>query len=186
MGEVTATVEALTAEVRALMIGSRQVTLSVYRQLDTVPHEQCEPFGRVRDSKDEPGCIWVVGRDTTGALIRSKRYPARDSKSITISPMEKWASRGVHDTLPRKLTDGYVRLDHVHAGVVAVDGDDQVCWMICDYDYRGYYASWDYISPEAQLEAERLAGVELEQLRKTRRLYSEWLALPLIVLAGLR
>ena len=30
----TATVETLTAEVRVLMVGSRQVTLSVYNQLD--------------------------------------------------------------------------------------------------------------------------------------------------------
>lgn len=43
----TATVETLTAEVRTLMVGSRQVTLSVARQLDVVPPTHLEPFGRV-------------------------------------------------------------------------------------------------------------------------------------------
>lgn len=38
----TATVETLTAEVRALMVGSRQVTMSVYNQLDRVPHSQID------------------------------------------------------------------------------------------------------------------------------------------------
>jgi hypothetical protein len=32
----TATVETLTAEVRVLMVGSRQVTMSVYGQLDFI------------------------------------------------------------------------------------------------------------------------------------------------------
>jgi hypothetical protein len=44
----TATVETLTAEVRVLMVGSRQVTLSVYSQLDAVPLMAMTPFGRVR------------------------------------------------------------------------------------------------------------------------------------------
>ena len=43
----TATVESLTAEVRVLMVGSRQVTLSVARQLDEVPTWEITPFGRM-------------------------------------------------------------------------------------------------------------------------------------------
>lgn len=51
-GTQTATVETLTAEVRVLMVGSRQVTLSVYRQLDeftVFDDDWCmfRPFGRV-------------------------------------------------------------------------------------------------------------------------------------------
>ena len=45
----TATVGVLTAQVRVLMVGSRQVTLSVYRQLDHVEPGKITPFGRVRD-----------------------------------------------------------------------------------------------------------------------------------------
>lgn len=44
----TATVELLTAEVRVLMVGSRQVTLSVARQLDFADPQEIEPFGRIR------------------------------------------------------------------------------------------------------------------------------------------
>ena len=74
-----ARVEVLTAEVRVLMVGSRQVTLSVYGQLDYAKPDQIEPFGRVRTGRahcsDEwggvsrgcPGdCIDVVGRDSDG------------------------------------------------------------------------------------------------------------------------
>ena len=44
----TATVEVLTAEVRVLMIGSRQVTLSVARQLDCIDPYEIQPFGRIK------------------------------------------------------------------------------------------------------------------------------------------
>lgn len=70
----TATVETLTAEVRVLMVGNRQVTLSVYRQLDHVKVTRIEPFGRVNAAdRDKLGDeINVVGRDTRdGVLVRS-------------------------------------------------------------------------------------------------------------------
>ena len=49
----TATVETLTAEVRVLMVGNRQITLSVAKQLDVVTPldhvtNAITPFGRVR------------------------------------------------------------------------------------------------------------------------------------------
>jgi hypothetical protein len=68
----TATVEALTAEVRVLMVGSRQVTLSVYGQLDEVPDTSITPMGRVAPKDAQPGWVYVVGKDNaTGALARS-------------------------------------------------------------------------------------------------------------------
>jgi hypothetical protein len=66
----SATVEVLTAEVRTLHVGSRQVTLSVYRQLDWVPADEIEPWGRVQD-KPPPGVIEVVGSHN-GTLARAK------------------------------------------------------------------------------------------------------------------
>jgi hypothetical protein len=66
-----AQIEVLTAEVRALMVGSRQVTLSVFRQLDYVPWDEIEPFGRVND-KNSDFSHEVVGRDpSNGALVRA-------------------------------------------------------------------------------------------------------------------
>jgi hypothetical protein len=79
----TAMVETLTAEVKTLTIGRRQVTLSVYRQLDYIRYEEIEPFGRVNDSCDlkpdpylgippNPYTVFVVGRRRdTGTLARS-------------------------------------------------------------------------------------------------------------------
>ena len=76
MASATATVETLTAEVRVLMVGKRQVTMSVFRQLDTVDWEEWETlelFGRVRGTrKDEQDILYVVGRvKDTGVLVRS-------------------------------------------------------------------------------------------------------------------
>ena len=71
-GRRDARVQVLTAEVRTLVVGSRQVTLSVYSQLDEVEFEQIEPFGRVRP-KNGDDYIWLVGRHRAdGALVRAK------------------------------------------------------------------------------------------------------------------
>lgn len=71
----TATVATLTAEVRTLVVGSRQVTMSVYEQLDWVDPEYCEPFGRVahkRRRHEVTHYVYVVGRSTKdGTLVRS-------------------------------------------------------------------------------------------------------------------
>jgi hypothetical protein len=89
----TATVEVLTAEVRTLKIGSRQVTLNIYRQLDRVDPAQIEPFGRVNDPQDvrdwnkvhysaDPlwtPLLYVIGRDRrNGALVRSQGSKVSD------------------------------------------------------------------------------------------------------------
>lgn len=87
MAAESAQVETLTAEVRTLMVGRRQITLSVYRQLDIAFEDYVEPFGRVNDPKtawDGPlqshnhislGPVWVVGRSTCdGSLVRACRY----------------------------------------------------------------------------------------------------------------
>jgi hypothetical protein len=50
-----ATVEVLTAEVRVLQVGRRQVTLSVVRQLDWANPADVVPFGRVRTGDTLPG-----------------------------------------------------------------------------------------------------------------------------------
>lgn len=65
-------VQVLTAEVRTLVVGSRQVTMSVYNQLDEVRYCHIEPFGRVAPRDALNGWVYVVGKDgATGALARS-------------------------------------------------------------------------------------------------------------------
>jgi hypothetical protein len=68
----TATVETLTAEVRTLVVGSRQVTMSVYSQLDFVEPDEIEAWGRVRPRDGLAGWIYLVGRRIQGGdLVRS-------------------------------------------------------------------------------------------------------------------
>lgn len=75
MTNTTATVVTLTAEVRVLQVGNRQITLSVVNQLDRCRYEELEPMGRVHSSRrDMPGYtesdVEVVGRHLeTGALV---------------------------------------------------------------------------------------------------------------------
>lgn len=70
-GRYDARVQVLTAEVRVLMVGSRQVTLSVYSQPDTVAFDGIEPFGRVWSRAALTYETWVVGRGGNGTLVRS-------------------------------------------------------------------------------------------------------------------
>lgn len=69
-----ARVTTVTAEVRVLMVGSRQVTLSVFSQLDPVAPSQITPFGRVRGKGSSDDRTEVVGADRDGQLCRSWIY----------------------------------------------------------------------------------------------------------------
>ena len=102
----TATVEVLAAEVRVLMVGSRQITLSVYRQLDWARYNDILPFGRVNDGPRVRRRIYVVGRESwSGVLVRSMldlpTRPQLDAIKDGTYPMplpelietwEKWAA----------------------------------------------------------------------------------------------
>lgn len=98
MGERTAqsaTVDVLTAEVRVLMVGSRQVTLSVYKQLDTVHYDDLVPFGRVNDGNLRyygRESIAVVGSDGRGVLVRA-RLDRRNEKGRISYFDEAWEHR---------------------------------------------------------------------------------------------
>jgi hypothetical protein len=77
----TATIEVLTAQVRVLMVGSRQVTLSVYRQLDTIDYEQAHMLmGRVRDPNKGEG---IIGSDKDGNLVRVDK-PERPDNPVDL------------------------------------------------------------------------------------------------------
>lgn len=72
--------EALTAEVRTLVVGTRQITTTIYAQLDDVPPGDIEPIGRV-GFDDRIRFIAVIGRQiSTGALARS--YLPRHPESL--------------------------------------------------------------------------------------------------------
>lgn len=177
MGTSTATIETLTAEVRVLMVGSRQVTLSVYRQLDHCLPDQVQPFGRVSDKHDESnsehGCprVFIVGCDiTTGALVRSKYFvgfrPERNKKLVQRRDTENRRSYGDD---PRQSVKPFAeerrnedrRQKHSRRALPAGG-----VWMWAE-------STDEY---EERLSAWQEAGSR----------YKEWTDLPLIVLAGLR
>lgn len=77
-GQHDAHVQVLTAEVRTLMVGSRQVTLSVAKQLDVVPLYVMRPFGRVKIRTGSRGSgrlgverVDVIGAHRDGSLCIS-------------------------------------------------------------------------------------------------------------------
>jgi hypothetical protein len=81
-----ARVEVLTAEVRVLMVGSRQVTLSVHAQLDQVKPGEIDPFGRVAPRDSEHGQVYVVGASRREAdratLVRSSDQRADEHRRL--------------------------------------------------------------------------------------------------------
>lgn len=86
-----ATVITLTAEVRTLMVESRQVTLSVARQLDHVESlADMDIMGRIRLTKDED--YQLIGRDKiTGSLVLAYMEDKRTigSSDVPVSDLEK-------------------------------------------------------------------------------------------------
>jgi len=139
MANHTATVETLTAEVRVLMVGSRQVTLSVARQLDIEAPGLMEPFGRIRtDAKAGKYDLEVIGRHAmNGSLCRSE---------ILVRERMCGYAYGVKKNCPDRNRHDAHRWDEYLSGAGG--------------NYDGSPA-WE-------------------------RIYLDWQALPLIVLAGLR
>lgn len=191
MSTTSATVETLTAEVRVLMVGNRQVTLSVYRQLDTVLSGEIDPFGRVRDSKDE-GALNVVGRalpsrrraaPAIGSLVRAaigQRFGARTT------PPAGWLERssGLRETDGPTSYRFQAVIAESHGGDIA----DAIRW-----DMYGAYVDrpgpdWQvtFSSPEMRERCLAIAQADLVANAAERARYDEWADLPLIVLAGLR
>jgi hypothetical protein len=138
----TTIVKTLTAEVRVLMVGSRQVTLSVYNQLDCIPHRQIDPFGRVNPRDADPGRVYAVGRDPeTGVLARAKtprwdeeldRRPyKRSAEQLALATVRSFAAIEP----PRIGTDGTEREQYRHAEERAgqilrsLGAARLVCWL---------------------------------------------------------
>jgi hypothetical protein len=178
-----ATVKTLTAEVRVLMVGNRQVTLSVYRQLDEVDDTELEPFGRVNDSKDR--CIWVVGRSrTTGELVRAKAVPSYGRNMFWGFEMPVGALEiGAQAIWSKLRTDPETTADRV--GAVTVDDRGVKYFVHKDYPTHED-ATRLSITAGWWPEVERLAREVIDARAKVDAAYKHLRDLPLIVLAGLR
>jgi hypothetical protein len=207
--KVTATIEVLMAEVRTLLIGRRQVTLSVYRQLDSVDPYEIEPFGRVSDKQDQDKRLHVVGRHLKdGSLVRSSYYI---SETQIIDP---WVDG--HDRVVIGVGAKQENWD-TSSGNFPIDGYDvSVHWndtvypgeLSCHARVEDHYSDHDPILEEVEwtddnkhmslckmwhwrsnfhrAEAFREARADIARYESNLALLREWKELPLIVLAGLR
>ena len=168
MPRTTATVETLTAEVRVLMVGTRQVTLSIFGQLDDVAIDKIEPFGRVSPKDADPSYTYAVGRHTdTGELVRCQVLTSR-SIMEKILHEEKTAIENL-----RQNAETYHSLSGRKHAEGRVDG------------YSGS-RMWEAKAQEAEGEADE-RQVKMEALAVQMEIDAvRWENLPLIVLAGLR
>jgi hypothetical protein len=179
----SARVDVLTAEVRALQVGSRQVTLSVYRQLDRLPVNErsfFEPFGRVRDNQDPSG-VNLVGRDTrTSALVRLN-MPApfwrRDRPGLKREPLLHWVRHHTDEAEWCRYGGDEVTF------IIGGEPPRQYSWVI--NTSRRAACSCDQ-GPELDAWVEHYASLHLASLNKLQDQYDAYEAMPLIVLAGLR
>lgn len=178
------------------MVGRRQVTLSVYRQLDRVDAERIEPFGRVRDGQDGTRSVYVVGIDTKdGTLVRAsvKDWPVGNNWwSSSNATSDSWRKYG--QSLPHDI--------RAQLGVRCFDGsypqDKSYFAIVGPRPTFGYLAVECHRSEKNREPAEglRLPDLPADVVHEIRRLESahadedarreRWSALPLIVLAGLR
>src|SRR2546430_1925472 len=87
-----ATVEVLTAEVRVLQVGRRQVTLSVVRQLDWVDAADVVPFGRVRTGDTLPGRPRAIGSTGSSRVRQPAAVEIVGSASGVLVRSVSWRS----------------------------------------------------------------------------------------------
>lgn len=179
----TATVELLTAEVRVLMVGSRQVTLSVAKQLDQVDLTGMEPFGRVRVGDDQR----IIGRSRdSGALVLAqfrqlKRHRVwidnddlnPDDDSLAVVCDREIAAAGAFslrfgDRHIRLAEDATSRCGRHPYDPCVKDTEQPVC------------GSWNPNGNEKHIQA------AIDAWEADDALHQQAAALPLIVLAGLK
>ena len=160
-----ATVEVLTAEVRVLQVGRRQVTLSVVRQLDWADPADVVPSGRVRAGNydDLPGRPGVTGRTRLGQVRRPEPVEIIGSAAGVLVRSVSW--RTVLNCTSGKTDCPEARA--IHAAL--------------DRHRAG--------TSERQRAVDRLSAHPLHDWTRydpDQQTYDMWEALPLIVLAGLR
>jgi hypothetical protein len=87
----TATVETLTAEVRTLMVGSRQVTLSMAKQLDVVSLADLKVMGRLNlrfNARDLE--MYVIGAKVSDSSLALATYDPYLVRSQWVDAPQWW------------------------------------------------------------------------------------------------
>lgn len=181
-----ATVEVLTAEVRTLMIGNRQVTQSVFNQLDMVASTEIEPFGRVNVRGASDKQVTVVGRDLRdGSLVASTAFDNSGTRVKFTVSFGRWlvlrSTRWSGNWLRILEQGGY---EAIVDDVILEDPIGEPDLARCDEDVPP--GKWRYVDADARVRVQAEAAAAIEARVAERLRYKEWAALPLIVLAGLR
>jgi hypothetical protein len=203
-GAKTATVETLTAEVRVLMIGSRQITMSVFKQLDHRPVEEIEAFGRVSIPVKEDGFVGVdvTGCSSTdGTLVRAwVERPAWYSEIPDAFGHWAYHNNGNKRSYYRMAEYGiyHLRWKSTRASVrcplpssldlpaAAWREDRTLCnWLDAEYRHRRYLGELCDL-PALRRAWDNDVREELAELTAAQERCDELCALPLIVLAGPR
>jgi hypothetical protein len=205
----TAEVEVLTAEVRVLMVGSRQITLSVARQLDRVHLLDVEPFGRVRLNQGtdyySPN---VIGKDReTGVLVVAsyETNPSVRPGLIPASPLtvcEHWDHPPVYHLelsgRPFAVARDFTIRCSIHASANAprlptypVDGspEEHAAYHRRTQEWHEQRKVWEATQCEhwnAKASTKADLRDQLDRHDRYRASCAAALLLPLIVLAGLR
>lgn len=175
-----ATVETLTAEVRTLVVGSRQVTLSVAKQLDVIPLDRLEVMGRVKidkESTDRKG--WVIGVDVDGSLALAKwNVDGRAAKPVI------WDDEGPAIVVCRhkRLVDFEAHLKIDDIPFIAFNPKrNPACKCV-----PGGFCSWDAGEGSTLDEVESYVKQQAVLTEADRNRAKAAAAAPLIVLAGLK
>jgi hypothetical protein len=167
-----ATVEVLTAEVRVLQVGRRQVTLSVVRQLDWADPADVVPFGRVRTGDTPPGRVRAVGSSGSRDVKSAASVEIIGSASGILVRSASWRT-------VLTCTSGRDIAACPEARAIEAELDR--------FKVRGQPPQ--RMTPEYQRVFDRFAGHQVHDWVRydpDQETFEEWQALPLIVLAGLR
>ena len=174
----TATVETLTAEVRVLMVGSRQVTLSVVKQLDAVAWDQMEPFGRVRcTNPNVTSPVMLIGRHRVDGVLVVAAMPQTSYRvNVGVLPEPITVCHAIfHD--PSLIFEGrriWVEAESIKE--CGIHGHLRYADLASDLRCKG----WDSNGNEEVIR-ERIAGYDSYAARV--KVLED---MPLIVLAGLK
>lgn len=186
-GRTEATVTTITAELKTLVIGSRQVTIGIWNQLDRVHPDEIIPFGRISPPGNTEPVIWVVGkREVDGTLVRSSYPLSYNGRRDYMASLPGWAGTDVNgfggvwsdemrEEADRLFENGrviYRRPSGPFSPDTPPQGKEKKVLE------REYHKGLDDLRRKAQ-EQYRQADDELQEKA------AQWQALDLIVLAGL-
>lgn len=179
-----AMITTLTAEVRTLVVGSRQVTLSVAKQLDVVPLADLTVMGRVRISSDY---TYVIGTAGDGSLAVARyqkpwfpgpRYINADDLTGKVTVCQRLSS-DVRGDYHLDVQGVGFRLDSSAAQHCTIPGHER--WRNPRQECDGWTAP-----PEVMIQIKAAVGTKLRDEIATAARNKSAAAAPLIVLAGLK